>query len=135
MPRVREVHNLVLVDVAGLKELSLHVKLPGSLSLDEAHAIAEQVEDAIRMAVPEIQGVQTHLEPLTEAMTASEVDADAAAVVLRVVEEATGSPPAGAAVPAHGRRPRRVPDPRPRRRQHPRRGARPRQRDRGADPT
>jgi cation diffusion facilitator family transporter len=95
VPRVREVHNLVLVDVAGLKELSLHVKLPGSLSLDEAHDIAEQVEDAIRRAVPEIQAVQTHLEPLTEAMTASEVDADAAAVVLRIVEEATGSLPRG----------------------------------------
>jgi cation diffusion facilitator family transporter len=93
VPRVREVHNLVLVDVAGLKELSLHVKLPGSLSLEEAHAIAEQVEDAIRAAVPEIQGVQTHLEPLTEAMTAREVNADAAAVVLRVVQEATGSAP------------------------------------------
>ena len=43
--------------------------------------------------MPEIQGVQTHLEPLTEAMTAREVNADAAALVLRVVEEATGSPP------------------------------------------
>jgi cation diffusion facilitator family transporter len=95
VPRVREVHNLVLVDVAGLKELSLHVKLPGSLSLDEAHDIAEQVEGAIRRAVPEIQAVQTHLEPLTEAMTASEVDAGAAALVLRIVEEATGSPPRG----------------------------------------
>jgi cation diffusion facilitator family transporter len=95
VPRVREVHNLVLVDVAGLKELSLHVKLPGSLSLDEAHDIAEQVENAIRLAVPEIQAVQTHLEPLTEAMIASEVDADAAAVVLRIVEEATGSRPRG----------------------------------------
>jgi cation diffusion facilitator family transporter len=95
VPRVREVHNLVLVDVAGLKELSLHVKLPGSLSLDEAHDIAEQVEEAIRLAVPEIQAVQTHLEPLTEAMIASEVDADAAAVVLRIVEEATGSRPRG----------------------------------------
>ena len=93
VPACGEVHNLVLVDVAGLKELSLHVKLPGSLSLEEAHAIAEQVEDAICKAVPEIQGVQTHLEPLTEAMSASEVDPDAAAVVLRVVREATGAAP------------------------------------------
>jgi divalent metal cation (Fe/Co/Zn/Cd) transporter len=37
--------------------------------------------------------VQTHLEPLTEAMTAREVNADAAAVVLQVVEDATGSAP------------------------------------------
>ncbi len=69
VPRVREVHNLALVDVDGRTELSLHVKLPGDLSLDEAHEIAEELEEAICSAVPEITGVQTHLEPLTEAST------------------------------------------------------------------
>ena len=64
VPSVREVHNLALVDVDGRKELSLHVKLPGDLSLEEAHEVAEQLESAIRAAVPEIAGVQTHLEPL-----------------------------------------------------------------------
>jgi cation diffusion facilitator family transporter len=44
VPSIREVHNLALVDVDGRKELSLHVKLPGDLSLEEAHAIAEQLE-------------------------------------------------------------------------------------------
>ena len=66
LPRIREVHNLALVDVDGRTELSLHVKLPGDLSLDEAHEIAEQLEAAICAAVPEIAGVQTHLEPLAE---------------------------------------------------------------------
>ena len=37
VPRVREVHNIALVDVDGRTELSLHLKLPGELSLDEAH--------------------------------------------------------------------------------------------------
>jgi cation diffusion facilitator family transporter len=90
--RVREVHNLSLVDVAGRKELSLHVKLPGDLSLDEAHDVAEQLEAAICAAVPEIAGVQTHLEPLAETQEAREVNADAA-VVTRVVREATGAEP------------------------------------------
>jgi cation diffusion facilitator family transporter len=89
---VREVHNLALVDVAGHKELSLHVKLPGDLSLDEAHDVAEHLEAAICAAVPEIAGVQTHLEPLTEPRAAREVDADAA-IVSRVVREATGADP------------------------------------------
>jgi cation diffusion facilitator family transporter len=89
---VREVHNLALVDVAGRKELSLHVKLPGDVSLDEAHDVAEQLESAICAAVPEIAGVQTHLEPLTETRRAREVDVDAA-VVSRVVREATGAEP------------------------------------------
>jgi len=69
------------------------VKLPGELSLDEAHDIAEQLEAAIRRAIPEIAGVQTHLEPLTEKSEAREVEADGAAVVRRVVREATGQEP------------------------------------------
>ena len=91
--RVREVHNLAMVDVSGSPELSLHVKLPGGLTLVEAHAIAEEVEEAIRAAVPELRRVQTHIEPLTEESAAREVDADAALVVRRVVEETTGAEP------------------------------------------
>lgn len=93
VPRVREVHNLALVTVNGRTELSLHVKLPGELSLDEAHEIAEQLETAICAAVPEIGGVQTHLEPLAEASEAREVEAAGAALVRRIVREATGSEP------------------------------------------
>lgn len=93
VPRVREVHNLTLVRVDDRTELSLHVKLPGDLSLEEAHAIAEQLEDAIRAAVPEIAGVQTHLEPLTEESAAREVVSEAAAAVARVVREVTGREP------------------------------------------
>jgi divalent metal cation (Fe/Co/Zn/Cd) transporter len=93
VPRVREVHNISLVDVGGRTELSLHLKLPGELSLDDAHEVAEQLERAICEAIPEIAGVQTHLEPLTEASEAAEVDADAEALVLRVVREETGRDP------------------------------------------
>jgi cation diffusion facilitator family transporter len=93
VPRVREVHNISLVDVGGRTELSLHLKLPGELSLDDAHEVAEQLERAVCEAIPEIAGVQTHLEPLTEASEAAEVDADAEALVLRVVREETGGDP------------------------------------------
>jgi cation diffusion facilitator family transporter len=93
VPRVREVHNISLVDVGGRTELSLHLKLPGELPLDEAHAVAEELERAVCAAIPEIAGVQTHLEPLTEASPAAEVDADAKALVLRVVREETGGDP------------------------------------------
>lgn len=92
VPRVREVHNVALVDVGGRTELSLHVKLPGELPLGEAHAIAEQLEREVQRAVPEISGVQTHLEPLAETTEAREVDMDAA-VVARIVRETTGSDP------------------------------------------
>jgi cation diffusion facilitator family transporter len=93
VPRVREVHNIAFVEVDGRTELSLHVKLPGDLALDEAHDVAEQLEEAIRAAIPEISGVQTHLEPLTETREAHEVAAGGAAAVLRIVREATGGEP------------------------------------------
>jgi cation diffusion facilitator family transporter len=93
VPRVREVHNIALVEVGGRTELSLHVKLPGDLSLEEAHGVAESLEQAIRRAIPEIGGVQTHLEPLGEAAEAREVIGDGEAVVRRIVEEATGREP------------------------------------------
>ena len=35
--RVREIHNLTVVRVGGSTEVSLHLKLPGELPLEDAH--------------------------------------------------------------------------------------------------
>ena len=92
VPRVREVHNVSVLDVAGHTEVSLHLKLPGELPLEEAHAVATAVEAAIAEAVPGVDAVQTHLEPLTETASALGVELDTAAVG-RIVAEVTGRPP------------------------------------------
>jgi cation diffusion facilitator family transporter len=92
VPRVRELHNLTVLDVDGRVEVSLHLKLPGDLPLEEAHEVAEAVERAILDATPEVADVRTHLEPLKEAVGASEVAIDAQAVE-RVVLEETGAAP------------------------------------------
>lgn len=97
VPRVREVHNVTVVRVDGQTEVSLHLKLPGDLSLEEAHAAASAVERAIVDAIPEVTSVQTHLEPLGEAgeaVRAEDVDvARDAAEVTRIVLAATGASP------------------------------------------
>jgi cation diffusion facilitator family transporter len=95
--RVREIHNINVVHVDGRTEVSLHLKLPGNLSLDEAHAVASQVEEAIAQALPGVDSVSTHLEPLTEeaegqSLPRPEVASDAEAVT-RVVVAETGSAP------------------------------------------
>ncbi|HEX5800444.1 MAG TPA: cation diffusion facilitator family transporter [Gaiellaceae bacterium] len=90
VPRVREIHNLSLMEVDGTTELSLHLKLPGELSLEEAHEVAERVELTIMEAVPEIGAVQTHIEPLAEASAAVEL---APGEVERIVREVAGAPP------------------------------------------
>lgn len=93
--RVREIHNVSVLDVPGGTELSLHLKLPGELSLEEAHQVATEVERAIIDAVPEVDSVQTHLEPLAETGAGREADhIDAQReCVTRIVREATGAPP------------------------------------------
>ena len=93
VPRVREVHNVSIVAVDNGTELSLHLKLPGNLSLEEAHAIAEQVERAIERAVPEVSWVRTHLEPLGEEAAGTEVTGDAGRV-RRIVRSELGVDPA-----------------------------------------
>ena len=92
VPGVREVHNLALLQVDGRTELSLHLKLPGDVTLEAAHDVAEQLERAVRASVPEVDSVQTHLEPLTEPAAGREVSGDRRTVE-RIVFEATGGEP------------------------------------------
>jgi cation diffusion facilitator family transporter len=95
VPGVREVHNVTIVHVGHRPELSLHVKLPGELTLEAAHDVAEQVEHAIAAAVPEVGGVQVHLEPLKEVGSGTalpDMQRETAAVA-SVVREMTGVPP------------------------------------------
>jgi cation diffusion facilitator family transporter len=92
VPRVREVHNVAVVSVDSGIELSLHLKLPGDLPLEEAHAIAEQVERAIERDVPEVSSVRTHLEPLGEEAAGTEVAGDAE-TVSRIVRAELGVDP------------------------------------------
>jgi cation diffusion facilitator family transporter len=92
VPRVREIHNLTVIEVGEGIEIALHLKLPGDLPLEEAHDIAEAVEEEIRLAVPEARVVQTHLEPLAEVASGEQVAIDETAVAQAVADE-TGSPP------------------------------------------
>jgi cation diffusion facilitator family transporter len=88
--QVREIHNLTVLEVEGAPEVSLHLKLPGNLSLDSAHDIAEQVEAAILRDVPEVRSVRTHLEPIPETASGEAVDIDTAAIE-GAVREVTGA--------------------------------------------
>jgi cation diffusion facilitator family transporter len=93
VPQVREVHNVSVLDVGGRTEVSLHLKLPRDLTLDEAHEVATAVESAIVASVPEVDAVQTHLEPLAEETLGRAVDDVDGDSVARIVREVTGSAP------------------------------------------
>ncbi len=56
-------HDAAIRMALGGYALSIHCALPGEISVEEAHYIAEEVETAIRAAVPQIQRVTIHTEP------------------------------------------------------------------------
>jgi cation diffusion facilitator family transporter len=96
-PRVREVHNIVVLEVGDHTEVSLHLKLPGQSSLEDAHKIASTVEREILDALPEVDAVQTHLEPLAEPAAGLPLgggDSPGVAAGIRgIVRAATGEEP------------------------------------------
>jgi cation diffusion facilitator family transporter len=91
---VRELHDLSLIDTGDGLEASLHLKLPGDLDLAAAHALAEEVEQAIERDVPEVRAVQTHLEPLAERAPGRVRFQDVAAIEREIVA-LTGAAPRG----------------------------------------
>jgi cation diffusion facilitator family transporter len=92
VPQVREIHNLSVLRTDDGAQVSLHLKLPADLSLEDAHAVATEVERSISESLPEVASVQTHLEPLAEPERATSVDRDAG-FVEEIVREATGTSP------------------------------------------
>jgi cation diffusion facilitator family transporter len=99
VPDVREIHNVRVMQVDGGYELSLHVKLPRSLSLADAHDTVERLEGAVRAAIPSLRMVHTHFEPLARTDWASKPSGDEVAVergaIDDVVRRYTGHQPAG----------------------------------------
>jgi cation diffusion facilitator family transporter len=94
VPRVREVHNVRVVNLGDANEVSLHLKLPGDITLEQAHDVASQVERAIQDELTEVVSVLTHLEPLREAEAGRHAAADEEAAAIRgLVQDATGRPP------------------------------------------
>jgi divalent metal cation (Fe/Co/Zn/Cd) transporter len=107
VPEVREVHNVELVKIADGLELSLHIKLPRELPIDEAHAAADRAEQAIAEAVPGLTAIHTHIEPLAETFDGEAVAPDqlpATVVALnQAAVEVTGSEPSELALRRTGR--------------------------------
>ncbi|MCB0879462.1 MAG: cation diffusion facilitator family transporter [Thermoleophilia bacterium] len=78
-PGIHEVHNVRVLLIDGVPEVSLHLKVRPDMRLDAAHDLADRVEDDIRAGVPELTHVDVHIEPVdVHASVAGTVDDDAA---------------------------------------------------------
>ncbi len=97
-PLVHEAHDVALYEHDGTVSVSLHLKLPAELPLDQAHAVAERIERGL-LERHTIDAVQTHLEPLERPLTAEvrrgrdQFDDDERERVRDLVRERTGAPP------------------------------------------
>ena len=95
-PLVKEAHDIIIFEQNGAASVSLHLKFPADLALGVAHEVSERVEHSIR-ARPEVNDVQTHLEPLELPLEAHAVEEQAVEPVTHEVEalvrELTGAAP------------------------------------------
>ena len=93
-PAVSEAHDITIFEHGDQVSVSLHLKLPADSSLQEAHAVAERVEAAIR-DLPHVSDALTHLEPLerpiAEDPTAAQDDRRTVETVETIVHEQTGT--------------------------------------------
>jgi cation diffusion facilitator family transporter len=97
-PLVKEAHDITIYQQNGSASVSLHLKFPADLALQEALAVSARIEQEIR-GRPGVNEVQTHLEPLEYPLSASpattNTDLDAIREIKRTVHERTGKEPRG----------------------------------------
>lgn len=62
---IRDLHNVTVErELDGRLHLSMHVKLPAGMSLEQAAAAADDLEQRLRREFPGVSRVDVHLEPL-----------------------------------------------------------------------
>ena len=59
------IHHLSAHEVSGQYFVDLHFGVPETMTLEEAHAQASQLEDRIRAGMPQVAEINTHIEPVT----------------------------------------------------------------------
>jgi cation diffusion facilitator family transporter len=95
-PQVTEAHDIQIFASGDRATVSLHLKFSDDLDLAEAHEVSERVEAAIH-AEPEVEAVETHLEPLERPVPqrrASQAELSGREAQLRtIVTQRLGEPP------------------------------------------
>jgi cation diffusion facilitator family transporter len=60
---VKEVHNISTVYASGKLYITLHAYVDPKLSVEEAHEIAEKIENNMRAGIKQLENVTVHVEP------------------------------------------------------------------------
>jgi len=73
---VKEVHNIVTVYTRGKLYVTLHAYVDPKLSVEEAHEIADKIENRIHAGIKQLENVTVHVEPYGVEKRAAEIDED-----------------------------------------------------------
>lgn len=57
-------HNIQIREMRGMKFISMHIRLPGEISLAEAHRVSAKLENRLRDKIPKLDRVIIHTEPI-----------------------------------------------------------------------
>lgn len=70
---MRDLHNVTVeMEADRSLHLSMHVKLPGSMVLEEATKVVRELEALLRSELPEVSRTDVHIEPLEPEIVAGE---------------------------------------------------------------
>jgi len=73
---VKEVHDIVTVYARGKLYVTLHAYVDPKLSVEEAHEIADKIENRIHAGIKQLENVTVHVEPYGVEKRAAEIDED-----------------------------------------------------------
>ncbi|HLF69666.1 MAG TPA: cation transporter dimerization domain-containing protein, partial [Actinomycetota bacterium] len=75
-PRITDIHNVFVTSGSDGLHISFHIKMEGTMPLQDAHAISDQLEASIAKGIPGTARVDTHVEPLEMHESVIDVTAD-----------------------------------------------------------
>ena len=63
-PNAHEAHNIKIDNYGSYSVVSLHVKVDGDMTVNEAHKIVHEIEQNIQNKLPAVKSVSVHTCPL-----------------------------------------------------------------------
>ena len=70
----KEVHNISTVYASGKLYITLHAYVDPTLSVEEAHEIAEKIENKMRAGIKQLENVTVHVEPYGASVHMTKID-------------------------------------------------------------
>jgi divalent metal cation (Fe/Co/Zn/Cd) transporter len=82
------VHSVRLYEIKAAYSLELHLEVDEALSLDDAHAQATALEESLRLEMPGLKEIVTHIEPIGEFSSTRQQVPSEDDKILAVIQEA-----------------------------------------------